>query len=119
MSQEMILAISGVATFVAVLLGAVFAVTQLFRPLVKRITFWITTWEQFMIDWSGEPAREGRDAIPGVMERLNNIDGELKRNGGNSVKDTVNRIEKRMKDGDKKFDELSRRIADIEDKLVA
>lgn len=119
MSQEVILVISGVATFIAVVLGAVFAVTQLLKPLIKRITFWITTWEQFITDWAGDAAREGRDAIPGVMERLNNIDGELKRNGGKSIKDTVNRIEKRMIDGDKKFAELSKRISDIEDKLVA
>lgn len=44
---------------------------------------------KFRRDWDGEPAEPGRDAIPGVMERLNRIDGELQRNGGNSLKDKV------------------------------
>jgi hypothetical protein len=51
------------------------------------------------------------------MERLNNIDGELKKNGGKSVKDVVNRIDRRMADGDKKFDELSTRLDVVEKKL--
>lgn len=108
--------LTGIATTIAVVIGAYFAVLQLFKPLVKRIKFWITTWERFMIDWAGEPAREGRDAIPGVMERLNNIDGELKRNGGKSIKDTVNRIEKRIIEGDKKFEDLYSRVEELERK---
>jgi hypothetical protein len=51
------------------------------------------------------------------MERLNNIDGELKRNGGKSIKDTVNRIEKRLIEGDRKFEELAARIAELEQKV--
>lgn len=44
---------------------------------------------KFQRDWDGEPAEAGRDAVPGVMERLNRIDGELKRNGGSTLKDKV------------------------------
>jgi hypothetical protein len=51
------------------------------------------------------------------MERLNRLDGELSRNGGKSVKDTVNRIEKRLIEGDKKFDDLYSRVAKLEDTL--
>ena len=69
-----------------------------------------------MEDWAGTPERPGRSAVPGVMERLNNIDGELKKNGGKSVKDVVNRIEKRLVDGDKKFDELYARLENTEKK---
>lgn len=67
-----------------------------------------------MIDWAGEPARAGRDATPGVMERLNNIDGALKNNGGTSIKDAVDRIEKRLEEGDIRFDNISSRLEEIE-----
>lgn len=49
--------------------------------------------ERFMRDWEGEEASPGRDAVPGVMQRLNNMDGELSQNGGyTTVKDRVNRL---------------------------
>jgi hypothetical protein len=67
-----------------------------------------------MRDWNGTPQEPGRDAIPGVMERLNRLDGELSRNGGKSVKDTVNRIEKRLVEGDKKFNDLYSRVTELE-----
>lgn len=73
-----------------------------------------------MRDWSGEEARPGRSRVPGVMERLNSIDGELKNNGGSSVKDAVDRIENkistidnRLADGDKKFDDLYNEVKSI------
>lgn len=101
-------------TGLIIAVGGAFAVI---RPFIKRINVWITTWEQFMVDWAGTPGREGRDRIPGVMERLNNIDGELKRNGGKSVKDTVNRIEKRLIEGDKKFESLEARVSYLEERV--
>lgn len=52
----------------------------------KDFAMW---WRKFQRDWDGEPASAGRDAVAGVMERLNRIDGELKRNGGESLKDKV------------------------------
>ncbi len=67
-----------------------------------------------MRDWNGTDAEPGRDAVPGVMERLNRLDGELSRNGGKSVKDVVNRIEKRLVEGDKKFDDLYSRVNELE-----
>jgi hypothetical protein len=109
--------ITGIATTIAVLLGAWFAIAKFVSPFLKRINKWTHTWENFMQDWSGTEERPGRSAVPGVMERLNNIDGELKKNGGKSVKDVVNRIEKRLVEGDKKFDELYTRVEGIEKKL--
>lgn len=117
MSQDVIMWLTAASTTVAIILGAAFAVGKLLVPFKKRVDVWVTTWEQFMLDWAGESARDGRDAVPGVMERLNNIDGELKRNGGKSVKDTVNRIEKRLVAGDKKFESIEQRVCDIESKL--
>jgi hypothetical protein len=49
--------------------------------------------ERFMRDWEGEEASPGRDRVPGVMERLNKMDGELSQNGGyTTVKDRVDRL---------------------------
>ena len=84
------------------------------RPTVKAITKINHQLDVFMRDWHGTPAEPGRDAVPGVMERLNRLDGELSRNGGKSVKDVVNRIEKRLVEGDKKFDDLYARVTDLE-----
>jgi hypothetical protein len=39
--------------------------------------------------WYGEDAEPGRDAIPGMPERINRIDGELQRNGGSTLKDAA------------------------------
>ena len=84
------------------------------RPLIKAIYRINHQLDSFMRDWDGTPAEPGRDAVPGVMERLNRLDGELSRNGGKSVKDVVNRIEKRLVEGDKKFDDLYSRVTDLE-----
>lgn len=48
--------------------------------------------ERFMRDWEGEEAEPGRAAVPGVMERLNKLDGELSNNGGSTTKDKVDKL---------------------------
>lgn len=82
----------------------------------------------FMADWNGEEPRPGRDKVPGVMERLNKIDGELKHNGGSTMKDAVKRIENkldrieeriekgdvRFQEGAELFQELDQRVATLE-----
>jgi len=90
---------------------------RLLHPICKRIHTVMDNWDSFMRDWSGEPSAPGRSAVPGVMERLNRIDGELKRNGGSSMKDAINRVEKkleridaRLEDGNKRFDAIEERI---------
>lgn len=117
MTQEAVMWLTATATTIAVILGAFFAVARILVPLQKRLKFWVTTWEGFMKDWAGEEERPGRDRVPGVMERLNDIDGQLKNNGGTSVKDSVDRIENQLKKGMKRFSELETRIEKIEDKL--
>lgn len=109
------------AGIVIAVLGAWFSITRFFIPIFKRTKKWTETWEAFMEDWSGQAARPGRDAIPGVMERLNNIDGQLKNNGGSTIKDAVDRIEKsiveindRLTTGDEVFDKIYERLDKLE-----
>ena len=111
-----------------VIATALVAIFKIIIPFSKKIKNWIDNWEAFMDDWSGQDARPGRDRVPGVMERLNDIDGELKNNGGSSVKDAVDRIEKdvkglsldtksikaRLEAGDKRFDRIEKRLDNLE-----
>lgn len=115
---ELVLTIS---TSITVIFGAWFLLTKFIGPFVRRISKWMHTWENFMDDWFGQEARDGRSAVPGVMSRLNAIDGELKRNGGSSIKDSVDRIEtniikidKRLEEGNQRFDDIEKRLDDLE-----
>lgn len=79
----------------------------------------------FIRDWAGTSAEPGRPKVPGVMERLNEIDGALKNNGGTSIKDAVDRIEirvgeidNRLTEGDLKFDDIHNELKRIKSKKV-
>ena len=74
--------LAGLISAIAVIVGAVWAMLRPVRAQLHR-------WEDFWDDWTGTPAGPGRSAVPGVMERLQSIDGELQHNGGNSLKDQV------------------------------
>jgi len=76
--------------------GAVGVVWGVIRPLVKSTKKLVSSLSRFTDDWFGEEAAPGRDKVPGVMERLNNIDGELKHNGGSTMKDAIKRIEVKL-----------------------
>lgn len=56
------------------------------RRLVKRF-------DDFMDDWGGEPARPGVSRRPGVMERIEGIEHQLRPNSGESLHDAIGRIE--------------------------
>jgi uncharacterized protein len=71
----------------------------------------LDSWSSFVRDWNGEPEEPGREAVPGVMQRLNKLDGELSHNGGSSLKDSVDRLEKNQ-------DKLIRKIEEAEDQRV-
>lgn len=49
--------------------------------------------DQMQRDWYGEAARPGFAAIPGVPERLEIIEKQLKPNGGSTPVDAINRVE--------------------------
>lgn len=64
--------------------------------LVKRFI-------HFLDDYFGEEARPGFAGRPGMQERIKNIEDqvehisyEMKPNSGTSIKDAINRIEKRI-----------------------
>ena len=76
--------------------SAIASVYFVIAPSVKRIRSMMEWLERFRRDWEGEPGGPGRDPVPGVMERLNRLDGELSNNGGTSVKDAIDRIEKAL-----------------------
>jgi hypothetical protein len=68
-------------------------------------------------DWNGQEARPGKDRVPGVMERLYEIDGQLKNNGGSSVKDAVDRIETRVLEINNRLSENDKRVDEIQSEL--
>lgn len=106
-----------ILTAIGAFVGTLTATLMLLGPMFRSIKTLNQKLDTFFRDWEGTPAAPGRDAVPGVMERLNKLDGELSKNSGKSVKDAVSRIEKRMQEGNKKFDELEVRIKNIEAKL--
>ena len=72
-----------------------------------------------MRDWEGEEASPGRDAVPGVMQRLNNMDGELSQNGGfTTVKDRVDRLYENQAILMEAFVEMGERLISIENCLT-
>jgi hypothetical protein len=82
--------------FLAFVAGAIAVLTLLgliyrmfLSKMVREVKDAFTWFAKFQRDWDGEPEEPGRAAVPGVMERLNRIDGELQRNGGGSLKDKV------------------------------
>lgn len=91
--SDFVLACAGVVTVVT-------ALTLLHRVFLSRLIRetreFFAWWKKFQRDWDGTPEEPGRSAVPGVMERLNAIDGELKRNGGNSLKDQVIKTRERV-----------------------
>jgi hypothetical protein len=108
---------------VGITLTALGGFLGLIKWISRKTSIFEKKFDSFMRDWGGEPAAPGRDAVPGVMERLNNIDGELKHNGGSTMKDAMQRIEHkldtidaRLLEGDSKFTQLESRIEGLEGK---
>lgn len=73
--------------FSAGALSVIAVLTIVFRKPLRELGSFIRWSKQFMEDWSGTPERDGRGATPGVMQRLDRLDGELRRNGGETTKD--------------------------------
>ncbi len=111
------------ATTIIAIGGALAVIWTLTRPVFKKAKSLFESLNNFIRDWEGEPISAGRDAVPGVMERLNRIDGELKHNGGTSMKDSLKRIEKkisaideRLETGNQRFTEIEAKLEDLQEK---
>lgn len=85
-----IAAVLGVITGVGTTAGLMFSlVVKPLRNMVREFALWRE-------DWAGEAARPGVPARAGVMERLANIEEQLRTNGGASLRDAVARIEQNV-----------------------
>ena len=100
------------------------ALGVIFRPGYKKVKEFSDWFDHFKRDWMGEEEAPGRDRIPGVMERLNKLDGELSQNGGKSTKDVANKVLYKQERLEEKVDimleafvEMGERLIKIEDSL--
>jgi len=84
--------VTNLFTTLGIVTGALIGLGALLNPFRKKIKRWASWMEMFMRDWEGEEEAPGRDRVPGVMERLNKLDGELSNNGGGTTKDKVDRL---------------------------
>jgi hypothetical protein len=105
-------------TTIGIVAGALISLGVLFSPFYKKIKRWAAWMERFMRDWEGEEAEPGRDAVPGVMQRLNKLDGELTNNGGSTVKDKVDKLYKNQAVLMDAFVEMGERLIAIENCLT-
>ena len=114
-------AIAGVIILVA---SVATALGVIFRPGYKKLKELSGWFDHFQRDWMGEDESPGRDRVPGVMERLNKLDGELSQNGGKSTKDVANKVLYKQERLEEKVDmmleafvEMGERLIKIEDSL--
>jgi hypothetical protein len=124
MTNESVMFLASISTIIITITGAWFAIAKFIAPFYKRVKKWMSTWEHFMEDWFGEEDRPGVPGREGVMQRLLNIELEVKPNGGGSIKDAVNRIEAkvqkvddRLEEGNERFDYIEERLANLEKNL--
>ncbi len=90
---------------ISIIVGILLGGGAILGFFIKKVNILFGTWGNFIRDWEGEEATDGRDAIPGVMSRLNKLDGELSHNGGTSLKDLVLKVEKRQNRLEAKLEE--------------
>lgn len=114
------------AVAAAIILAAsiVTALGVIVLPGYKKTKEFLGWFDHFRRDWTGEEEAPGRDRVPGVMERLNKLDGELSQNGGKSTKDVVNKMLYKQERLEEKVDvmleafvEMGERLIKIEDSL--
>jgi hypothetical protein len=103
---------------VGIITAALLGIRQLLEPYKEKADSFMSWFEDFKRDWSGEAESPGRDRIPGVMERLNRLDGELSSNGGKSTKDVVNKLYDNQGVLMEAFVEMGERLISIEEHLA-
>ena len=103
---------------IGIVAGALIRLGVLVSPLYKKIKRWAQWMERFMRDWEGEEESSGRARVPGVMERLNKLDGELSNNGGSTTKDKVDKLYSNQGLLMEAFVEMGERLISIENCLT-
>ena len=103
---------------VGIITAALLGLRQLVEPYKEKADLFMSWFEDFKRDWSGEEESPGRDRVPGVMERLNRLDGELSSNGGSSTKDVVNKMYDNQGVLIEAFVEMGERLISIEEHLA-
>jgi len=103
---------------VGIITAALLGLRQLVEPYKEKADLFMSWFEDFKRDWSGEEESPGRDRVPGVMERLNRLDGELSSNGGSSTKDVVNKMYDNQGVLMEAFVEMGERLISIEEHLA-
>ena len=105
-------------TTLGIVTGALISLGLLLKPLIGRLRRWAHWMESFMRDWEGEDEAPGRARVPGVMERLNKLDGEPSNNGGSTTKDKVDKLYKNQAILMDAFVEMGERLISIENCLT-
>lgn len=104
--ERLVLVILGTA-------GIVSAVAVIWKQAILPIMHLVEEVKDFLGDWKGEPERPGVPRRPGVLERLEEHDNDLrairtevKPNGGASLRDAVNRTEGKVNEVNKRLDSI-------------
>lgn len=105
-------------TTIGIIAGALISLGVLLSPFYKKLKRWGAWMERFMRDWEGEDEEPGRSRVPGVMERLNKLDGELSNNGGSTTKDKVDKLYSNQGILMEAFVEMGERLISIENCLT-
>ena len=110
--------LEAIAGAVILLASVLTALGVIFRPGYKKAKEFATWFEDFKRDWSGEDEAPGRDRVPGVMERLNKLDGELSQNSGKSTKDVVNKMFYKQEKMEEKVDLMLEAFVEMGERLI-
>ena len=107
-------------TSLGIVTGALISLGVILRPVYKRLKEFMDWMDRFKRDWEGTPEEPGRDAIPGIMERMNRMDGELSRNGGvTTVKDRVDRLYENQAKVIETQDKMLEAFVEMGDRLIS
>ena len=107
-------------TSLGIVTGALISLGVILRPVYKRLKEFMDWMDRFKRDWEGTPEEPGRDAIPGIMERMNRMDGELSKNGGfTTVKDRVDRLYENQAKVIETQDKMLEAFVEMGDRLIS
>lgn len=110
--------LEAIAAAIILAASVVTALGVIFLPGYRKTKEFLGWFDHFRRDWMGEEEAPGRDAVPGVMERLNKLDGELSQNGGKSTKDVVNKLFYKQEKMEQKVDLMLEAFVEMGERLI-